>query len=66
MLRHLYSVLLVALQKAALSGDKIAISSNLEPRSGFEPETPSFAYTSLLNMLYERARLYLEHIALAT
>jgi len=34
----------------------------MEPRSGFEPETSSFAYTSFYIVLYKRARLYLEHI----
>lgn len=36
-----WSVLRTATQKAALSGDKIAISSDLEPLQGFEPRTPS-------------------------
>ena len=34
----------------------------MEPRSGVEPETSSFAYTSSLHSIYKRARLYIEHI----
>ena len=36
-------------EKTALSGDNFLISSNLEPRSGFEPETPSLPWKCSTN-----------------
>ena len=51
-LKNPWQALRAATQKAALSGDKIAISSDLEPRPGFEPGTSSFTYTPIYINVY--------------
>ena len=43
-LKNPWSVLRTATQKAAREGDQIAFVSELEPLSGFEPETPSLPW----------------------